>query len=77
MTLNEIGSSVSKGLPFRRAGFPEKLYYYYDLNDKWFIQVNTETGCEIITFTLDLKLEDLMATDWDLDEWEDLTTCHL
>jgi hypothetical protein len=71
MTLNEIGSSVSKGLPFRRASYPSKLYYYYDLNDKWFIQVNSETGCELITFTLDLKLDDLTATDWEVDEWDD------
>jgi hypothetical protein len=71
MTLNEVSPSVSKGLPFRRAAYPSKLYYYYDLNDKWFIQVNSETGCELITFTLDLKLEDLTATDWEVDEWDD------
>ena len=71
MTLSEISPSVGKGFPFRRAAFPEKLYYYYDLNDKWFIQANSETGCELITFTLDLKLDDLTATDWEIDEWED------
>jgi hypothetical protein len=71
MTLNEVSPSVSKGLPFRRASYPSKLYYYYDLNDKWFIQANSETGCELITFTLDLKLDDLTATDWEVDEWDD------
>ena len=70
MTLHEITPSIENGLPFRRASFPEKLYYYYDMNDKWFIQVNSETGCEIIMYTLDLNLDDLMATDWEVDEWD-------
>ena len=70
MTLQDISPPVANGRPFRRDIWPEKLYYYYDKDDQWFIQANTETGCEIIMYTLDLKLEDLMATDWTLDEWE-------
>lgn len=70
MNLYEISTSVSSGLPFRRDAFPKKIYYYYDKDDKWFIQVNTETGCEIVTYTLDLKLEDLVATDWNADDLE-------
>ena len=70
MTLHEITPSIEKGLPFRRASFPEKLYYYYDMNDKWFIQGNSETGCEIVMYTFDMKLDDLMATDWEIDEWD-------
>jgi hypothetical protein len=70
VTLSEIASIISKGLPFKREVWPSKIYYFYDTNEQWFIQVNTETGCEIITFTLDLKLEDIEATDWTIDEWD-------
>ena len=41
------------------------------MNDKWFIQGNSENGCEIIMYTLDVKFEDLVATDWEVDEWDD------
>ena len=61
---------VKTGLPFRRVSWPDKLYYYYDLNDKWFISVNTETGCELITYSVDLTLEDLTTHDWVVLTWE-------
>lgn len=70
MTIHEISPSIGRGFPFKRDVWPQKLYYYYDRDDQWFIQVNSETGCEIIMYTLDLNLEDLMATDWGVDEWE-------
>lgn len=71
MTLSEIASMIRKGLPFKRNAWPSKIYYFYDQNEQWFIQVNTETGCELITFTLDLKLEDIEAKDWTIDEWDE------
>mgnify|MGYP003662174076 CR=1 FL=1 len=61
---------IKTGLPFRRVCWPEKLYYYYDLDECWFIQVNNESGCEIILYTMDLSLEDLMAKDWVVLTWE-------
>jgi len=71
-SLNSCMNRIATGLPFRRIHWPEKLYYYYDKNDQWFIQVNTETGCELIIYTLDLKLEDLLARDWVVLTWESL-----
>lgn len=71
MTLSEIALLISKGLPFKRDAWPSKIYYFYDTNEQWFIQVNTETGCEIITFTLDLKLKDIEAKDWTIEEWDE------
>jgi len=71
MTLHDISSSVAKGLPFKRDIWPDKLYYYYNIDDQWFVQANTETGCLIIMYTLDLKLEDLLATDWTVDQWDE------
>ena len=61
---------IKTGLPFRRVCWPEKLYYYYDLGEHWFVQVNNESGCEIILYTMDLSLEDLMAKDWVVLTWE-------
>ena len=61
---------IKTGLPFRRVVWPEKLYYYYDLEESWFIQVNNESGCEVILYTMDLSLEDLMAKDWVVLTWE-------
>ena len=57
---------IATGLPFRRVAWPEKLFYYYDIDEqsKWFIKVNRITGCETIWYSLDLSLEDLMAKDW-------------
>ena len=55
---------IETGLAFRRRAWPEKLFYYYDVEDKWFIEVNEETGCETIVYKLDLSLEDLASKDW-------------
>jgi hypothetical protein len=40
------------------------LFCYYDVEDKWFIQANEETGCELVVYRLDLSIEDLAAKDW-------------
>jgi len=73
MTLHEITPSVTKGLPFRRTAWAEGIYYYYDINESWFLKQRLVDGdeYELITYTLDLTLEDLMATDWDVDDWGD------
>ena len=65
---------IKTGLPFRRVCWPEKLYYYYDLGEYWFIQVNNESGCEIILYTIDFSLEDLMAKDWVVLTWDAVAT---
>ena len=65
---------IKTGLPFRRVVWPEKLYYYYDLGEHWFLQVNNESGCEIILYTIDFSLEDLMAKDWVVLTWDAVAT---
>lgn len=65
---------IKTGLPFRRVCWPEKLYYYYDLGEHWFLQVNNESGCEIILYTIDFSLEDLMAKDWVVLTWDAVAT---
>lgn len=63
-SLCAIVSLIETGLPFRRRSWPEKLFCYYDVEDKWFIQANEETGCELVVYRLDLSIEDLAAKDW-------------
>ncbi len=63
-SLCAIVGLIEQGLPFRRRSWPEKLFCYYDVEDKWFIQANEETGCELVVYRLDLSIEDLAAKDW-------------
>ncbi len=71
-SLDSCLGHIKNGLPFRRVVWPEKLYYYCAIDEptKWFVEVNTETGCEVITFRLNLTLEDLLAKDWVVLTWE-------
>lgn len=71
-SLHGISRMVSEGLPFRRNAWPEKLYYYCAIDEpsKWFIQVNRETGNELIAYQLELTLEDLLAKDWVILTWD-------
>jgi hypothetical protein len=71
-SLHGISKMVADGLPFRRNAWPEKLYYYCAIDEpsKWFIQVNRETGNELIAYQLELTLEDLLAKDWVALTWE-------
>ena len=71
-SLNNCLDHIENGLPFRRVAWPEAIYYYYAIDEPrpWFIQLNTETGCELITYSLDLNLEDLKAKDWVVLTWE-------
>jgi len=63
---------IKNGLPFRRVSWPEKIYYYcaIDEPDKWFVKVNAENGCELITYSVDLSIDDLTAQDWVVLTWE-------
>ena len=73
-SLSSCMNHIKNGLPFRRVSWPEKLYYYYAIDEpsQWFIQVNKITGNEMITFQLELSLEDLMAKDWVVLTWESI-----
>lgn len=64
-------SHIKDGLPFRRASWPEGLYYYCAIDEPthWFVQVN-KGGYEVITYSLNLELEDLLAKDWVVLNWE-------
>lgn len=53
---------IESGLAFRRNSWSEDLYYYYDVEDRWFIRVKGKS--ELITYTLDMTLDDLAAKDW-------------
>jgi hypothetical protein len=63
---------IKDGLPFRRVSWPEKIYYYCAIDEpsQWFVKVNTENGCELITYSVDLSIDDLTAQDWVVLTWE-------
>lgn len=71
-SLDSCMELIKTGLPFRRVAWPEGIYYYYAIDEPrpWFVQVNMETGNELITYSLDLSLEDLKAKDWVALTWE-------
>ena len=77
-SLSSCMELIATGLPFRRVAWPELLFYYYDSDkqSKWFIKVNKTTGCEVIWYSLDLTLEDLMAKDWVVLTWDSVTILH-
>jgi hypothetical protein len=64
---------IATGLPFKRVGWVD-YFYFYDLEESWFIKHRCigdhGDDYEIIEFTLDLSLEDLMAKDWVVLKWE-------
>ena len=64
---------IKTGLPFKRVGWVN-YFYFYDLEESWFIKHRcTSEDYEIIEYTLDLKLEDLIAKDWVVLTWESVS----
>ncbi len=63
---------IKDGLPFRRESWPEGLYYYCAIDEpnKWFVRVYERRESELVTYSLDLELEDLLAKDWVVLTWE-------
>lgn len=73
-SLHGISKMVSDGLPFKRVSWGNHFYYYYDNEERWFVKHRCLFGegddYEIIEYTLDLSLEDLLAKDWVALTWE-------
>ena len=71
-SLNNCLGHIKDGLPFRRESWPEGLYYYCAIDEpnKWFVRVYKRTGSELLTYSLDLEFEDLLAKDWVVLTWE-------
>lgn len=65
---------IKTGLPFRRAGWENDFYYFYDTEKSWFVrhEYMGDHGDDYdrIEYTLHLDLEDLMAKDWIVLTWE-------
>jgi hypothetical protein len=72
-SLSSCMKLIATGLPFKRVGWVD-YFYFYDLEESWFIKHRCigdhGDDYEIIEFTLDLSLEDLMAKDWVVLKWE-------
>jgi len=71
-SLSSCLGHIKDGLPFRRESWPDGLYYYCTIDEpnKWFVRVYKRRESELITYSLDLELEDLLAKDWVVLTWE-------
>jgi hypothetical protein len=73
-SLDSCMDLIETGLPFRRASWENTFHYFYDTDNHWFIKhvYMGEHGddYEVIMYTLDLTLEDLIAKDWVVLTWE-------
>lgn len=73
-SLDSCMDLIKTGLPFRRASWENTFHYFYDTDNYWFIKhvYMGEHGddYEVIMYTLDLTLEDLIAKDWVVLTWE-------
>ena len=65
---------IKTGLPFRRVGWENDFYYFYDTKNSWFVRHeymgDHGDDYDMIEYTLRLDLEDLMAKDWIVLTWE-------
>jgi hypothetical protein len=72
-SLSSCMKLIATGLPFKRVDWVD-YFYFYDLEESWFIKHRCRgdhgDDYEIIEYTLDLSLEDLMAKDWVVLTWE-------
>lgn len=73
-SLSSCMKLIKAGLPFRRAGWENDFYYFYDTEESWFIRHvymgDHGDAYDMIEYTLGLSLEDLMAKDWVVLTWE-------
>ena len=73
-SLHSISHFVAAGLPFKRIAWENHLYYYYDTEQSWFVKHRCMFGksndYEVIEYTLNLSLQDLLAKDWVALTWE-------
>jgi hypothetical protein len=73
-SLHSISHFVASGLPFKRIAWKNHLYYYYDTEQSWFVKHRCMFGksndYEVIEYTLNLSLQDLLAKDWVALTWE-------
>lgn len=68
MKFSQVLDALMEGKPIARDSWENK-YLYFEKDTKWFVYHIGEDS-ELITYTLDLKSEDIIANDWDIDYWE-------
>ena len=73
-SLSSCMKLIKAGMPFKRIAWGDQFYYFYDTEESWFIKHRCQgehgDDYEIIEYTLDLSMEDLMAKDWVVLTWE-------
>jgi hypothetical protein len=62
---------IKTGLPFKRKTYRDGYYYYLDVKKKYFMVF--DEGEKDLIYTLNLTFEDLLAKDWVVLTWEEIT----
>lgn len=74
MKLSEVLDSLMEGKPISRSGWENNDYMYYDKEENSFVFVrypdDLENRYEMWSWVLDLRPHDIIADDWDIDNWD-------
>ena len=74
MKFSEVLDALMEGKPISRTGWEDNNYMYYDKEENCFVLVrypdDIERRYEIWSSALDLYPRDIIADDWDIDNWD-------
>ena len=74
MKFSEVVDALMEGKPISRTGWENNDYMYYDKEENSFVFVHhpddLENGYELGSWVLDLRPQDVIADDWDIDIWD-------
>ena len=74
MKFAEVLDSLMEGKPISRTGWENNNYIFYDKDDNCFVFVyypdDIERRYELASVGLDIRPQDVIADDWDIDIWD-------
>ena len=74
MKFSEVVDALMEGKPISRTGWENNDYMYYDKEENSFVFVRNpndlENRYEMGSWVLDLRPQDVIADDWDIDIWD-------
>ena len=74
MKFSEVVDALMEGKPISRTDWVNNDYMYYDKEENSFVFVHhpddLENGYELGSLFLDLRPQDVVADDWDIDIWD-------
>jgi hypothetical protein len=74
MKFSEVVDVLMEGKPISRTDWKNNDYMYYDKEENSFVFVHypddLENRYEMGSWVLDLKPQDVIADDWEIDVWD-------